>query len=588
MQKMGVLVLGLGLLLSACGTSSQTSGPSSTDQTPALERTADVIPGEAIVLLAEGESFSGLSSELSSLGLSAVRELSGGELLVQLGGNLSAQSTLSAQATLDAIGALERSEKVKYVQPNYRLTAQRTANDPLLARQWALPKMNLPQAWDLSTGVSSTVVAVLDTGITAHPDLAGRSVAGYDFISNSTTAVDGGGRDSDPNDPGDRNAAGECGSGSAASGSSFHGSHVAGSIGAASDNALGITGVNWNAKLQSLRVLGKCGGSTADIVDAIRWAGGIAVAGVPANATPAKVLNMSLGGFSGSPCASSDLATQRAINDVLARGVSVVVAAGNSNDDASKYTPASCDGVITVAASETRDYRAPYSNFGTYVEVAAPGGDSSANRNGDADADGILSTLKTDAGSYIYGLYQGTSMATPHVAGVVSLMLGLKPTLTPAEVSTLLRNTARAIPAGGCTQGCGSGVVDAFAALQAVQSGTTPPPPPPPTPSDDSATGAVLLTRAASKSGSVSSSDVQDWYKFTATGGSATVRMTTGSDADLYVYSSNATTLVGKSELGSSNAETVTRTLNAGTYYVKVLRYSGTPSYTVTLSGAAQ
>ncbi|MBB6097518.1 serine protease [Deinobacterium chartae] len=543
----------------------------------------EVVPGELIIKYREGMAQQ--SAQLAGLSLSAVRALSGGETLVRVsGGGLGAQSILSAQATLDAVERLreQAGDAIEYVQPNYIYRALAVPNDPYYSLQWHYPAMNLPAAWDITTGANSPVVAVIDTGQLNHPDLAGRFVAGYDFISNTSTAGDGNGRDSDPTDVGD---AAVCNGQQQPN--SWHGTHVAGTIGAATNNGVGVAGVNWNARIQHARVLGKCGGSTADIIDAIRWTSGMTVSGVPANATPAKVINMSLGGYLGSSCAASDPATQAAINDAVARGVTVVVAAGNSNDNAGLYTPASCNNTVTVAATETRNYRAPYSNYGSAIDVAAPGGDTSADRNGDGYADGVLSTLRDASGTaYNYAFYQGTSMATPHVAGVVSLMYAVRPGITPAQVLSTLQSTAKPLSSTQCAQGCGSGLVDAYAAVNAAKNGGTTSPQPV---SDDTAQGAITLTKAASKSGSVSSSDTQDWYKFTATGGSVTVRLATGSDADLYLYDSNALTQLGASERGGSQTESISRTLTAGkTYYAAVVRYSGSPNYTVSVSGAAQ
>ena len=339
---------------------------------------------------------------------------------------------------------------VQYAEPDLRMVPMRTPNDPSYAQQWhyfeAIGGINLPAAWDRTIGSAAITVAVLDTGLTAHPELDGRRVAGYDFIVNTTTSQDGDGRDPDPADVGDHGCNGN--------NSSWHGTHVAGTIGAASDNASGVTGVNWTSKIQPVRVLGRCGGYTSDIADGMRWAAGIAVTGAPLNATPARVLNLSLGG-SGS-CGAT---FQNAINDVVSRGTVVVVAAGNENVDAANTSPASCNDVIAVAASTRTGARASYSNFGQKVAVTAPGSS-------------ILSTLNTGTttpGAPGYASYSGTSMATPHVAGVASLMLSLNASMTPAQVLTALRSSARAFPTGtgaDCTVAlCGAGIVDAAAAL---------------------------------------------------------------------------------------------------------------------------
>ena len=339
-------------------------------------------------------------------------------------------------------------------------------NDPQYNSQWHYHEpygINLPQAWEVTTGNSNVVVAVIDTGHRPHVDLAGRIVGGYDFITNVQVANDGNGRDADPQDPGDWITSAESSSGPFAGcpvrNSSWHGTHVAGTIGAVTNNGQGVAGVNWGAKLLSVRVLGKCGGSTSDITDAMRWAAGLPVTGVPDNPNPARVLNLSLGG----PIACSST-WQSAINTVNAVGSIVVVAAGNSNTNAATFTPASCNGVITVGATNRNGVRAWYSNYGSVVDVSAPGGESGSN--------GVLSTSNTGTQGPVsdsYAYMQGTSMAAPHVAGVVSLMLAINPTLNFTQTETILKLTAKPFgPGHTCTgaTSCGAGIVNAHDALR--------------------------------------------------------------------------------------------------------------------------
>ncbi len=358
--------------------------------------------------------------------------------------------------------------EVEYAEPDYIRQPLLMPNDPQYASQWHYYEtygLNLPAAWDIITGTASIVVAVIDTGYRPHVDLSGRFVQGYDFIGDVQVANDGDGRDNNAQDPGDWITAAESASGYFAgctvTNSSWHGTHVAGTIGANSNNSVGVAGVNWGAKILPVRVLGKCGGYDSDIVDGMRWAAGLSVSGVPANANPAKVLNLSLGGSSACPTSY-----QSAINAINALGRIVVVAAGNSNANASGFTPANCAGVITVGATNRAGLRAFYSNYGAVVDVSAPGGETSP-----TNSNGVLSTLNSGtqgpvADNYVY--YQGTSMATPHVAGVVSLMATISPTLNYTRAEQILKATVRTFgPGNDCAiMGCGAGIVNARAALQ--------------------------------------------------------------------------------------------------------------------------
>ena len=366
---------------------------------------------------------------------------------------------------------LQQQPDVEYVEPDYIMTkmAVTMPNDSYFSYQWplvdAIGGIRADQAWNYSTGTNA-VVAVVDTGILPHKDLLPNILPGYDMIMDSFTANDGNGRDNDPTDPGDYVLSGECGSTSNTN-SSWHGTHVAGTIAAVANNAEGIAGIAYNAKILPLRVLGKCGGYNSDIADAIMWASGATVNGVPVNPTPARVINMSLGGQSA--CGTT---LQNAINTARANKTVVVVAAGNNNTDASTFSPANCNGVISVAASGRNGSKAYYSNYGATVDVAAPGGSMLS-----AQTDGIVSTLNTGTKQAVadtYAFYQGTSMATPHVAGIAALMLSANPSMTPDQVESTLKSTTRAFPQT-CT-GCGTGIVDANAAVQAAMALASNPP----------------------------------------------------------------------------------------------------------------
>ncbi len=401
-------------------------------------------------------------SEAAGVTLEFVRQMSGEAQVLRLPERMPLDQVQAIAARLMTL------PEVDYAEPDAILQHTLEPNDPQYPNQWhyVAPSagnygINAPAAWDITTGSASIVAAVIDTGITNHADLSGRTVPGYDFIGDLAVANDGNGRDSNPSDPGDWISANECYPGSPAQNSSWHGTHTAGTVGAASNNSLGVAGVNWTSMILPVRVLGKCGGYTSDIDDGMTWAAGLAVPGVPNNPNPAKVLNLSLGGQS----PTCDTATQDAVNAITAAGATVVVSAGNSNADASGFSPANCTGVITVAATNRNGSRAWYSNYGATVEISAPGGDTSV-----LSSNGVLSTLNTGAQGPVadtYAYYQGTSMSAPHVTGVVSLLYSLNPSLTPGQVLTILQNTVTSFPGGSTcnTSICGSGIVNAGAAV---------------------------------------------------------------------------------------------------------------------------
>jgi serine protease len=355
---------------------------------------------------------------------------------------------------------------VEYAEPDAIMRIQQV--DPRLSEQWHYNQagvgINLAQAWQNANG-SGVIVAVIDTGFRPHADLAAHVLPGFDFIADVPTANDGDGRDADATDPGDWTDS-SCPTG--ARDSSWHGTHVAGTVAAITNNGVGVAGIAPDARILPVRVLGVCGGFLSDITDGMRWAVGLPVPGVPNNANGARVLNLSLGG--GGACGPT---YADAISAVRQQGATIAVAAGNSNSDASGFRPANCDGVITVAATNRQGGRAFYSNFGSVVEIAAPGGETNPNLS-----DGVLSTLNTgttSSGADSYQFYQGTSMATPHVAGVAALLYSAKPTITPDEVLAVLQRTAQPFPATSTrpcnTATCGAGIVNAGAAVIDVTGG---------------------------------------------------------------------------------------------------------------------
>ncbi len=376
------------------------------------------------------------------------------------------RTDLDARGTLGLIDELSARPDVLYAEPNYLRSIARTPNDELYPFQWHYEAMNLPAAWDVTNGTGGNVtVAIVDTGSLAHPDLQGVFVGGYDFVSDAVNGGDGDGYDADPTDLGQD--------------SSYHGTHVAGTVAARSNDGVGVAGVSWGARVLPVRTLGVTGGgSNTDTVNGVLWAAGEPVAGVPINPNPAQVINLSLGGEA--PCSGLE---QEAFDRVRAKGVTVVVAAGNEDSDAGFYAPANCDGVIVVGATGPQGERAPYSNYGSRVQVMAPGGDTAQTLTlqGETVPAGVLSTIGDGAGGYTYGFYQGTSMATPHIAGLVALMLAQEPTLDPDTILSRLQSSATPLSDEACGQpgGCGAGLVDAAAALGGTDAPTPGPTPPP-------------------------------------------------------------------------------------------------------------
>ena len=497
------------------------------------------------------------SSQGRALGLQQVRRLAVGSTVVRTDRALDqAESELLMRK-------LAADPNVEYVEVDQIMRPTLTPNDTRFSEQWGFgtsnASINVRPAWDKATG-TGVVVAVIDTGITNHADLNANILPGYDFISDAAMARDGGGRDSNPNDEGDWYGANECGSGIPASNSSWHGTHVAGTVAAVTNNSTGVAGTAFNAKVVPVRVLGKCGGYTSDIADAIVWASGGTVSGVPANANPAEVINMSLGG--GGSCSTT---YQNAINGAVGRGTTVVVAAGNSNTNVSSAVPANCPNVIAVAATTSAGARASFSNYGTGIDISAPG-------------QSILSTLNsgtTTPGSASYASYNGTSMAAPHVAGVVALMQSVAPSpLSPAQVESIIKSTARPLP-GACSGGCGAGIIDADAAVTAAINGTTPNP------------GGTVLQNNVPVTGLGAASGASLSYTVNVPAGSAQLRVAISGgsgDADLYLRQGSAptdTVYTCRPYLSGNNETCTVNSPAAGTWYVRVKAYSTFSGVTV-------
>jgi serine protease len=453
----------------------------------------EFVPGEVIVkfrdtILPADVAMDSLSMRASSVGLQAVSGAPGRSMLMRLGDasqlSVAKKKLKIAESgqhvtselqrkldTLQIVKALSRRADVETARLNYIYKPMAMPDDPNFAAQWHYPLINLPQAWDVSQGSANVIVAVIDTGVLLnHPDFvnldsSSQLVPGFDFIRDATVAADNdsdniiGDIDDDPNDPGDR------GLGFA---STFHGTHVAGTIAAATNNATGVAGVGWNVKVMPLRALGFGGGTSYDIEQAVLFAAGLPNDSGTVPAQKADVINLSLGGTGGAG------ATPPAYLQARAAGVIIVAAAGNDASNLPVFPASYDDAVISVSAVDLNKSRAYYSNFGSHVDVAGPGGDASQNLNGDGFADGIMSTVGSDISSSIvfsYGLKQGTSMATPHIAGVAALMKSVYSSLTPDEFVSALQSGAITEDLGviGRDDQFGHGLIDALGAVLTAQ-----------------------------------------------------------------------------------------------------------------------
>ncbi len=364
--------------------------------------------------------------------------------------------------TLKTIQALASSSQVAVAEPNYIRRTFRVPNDPHYNLQWYAKTLGLEKAWDITTGRKEIVVAVVDTGILPeHPDLQGRLLPGRDFISNEILAGDDDGWDDDPRDVNmgmDNSAV-------------FHGTHVAGIIGAASDNQIGVIGVDWNCKILPVRAIASVEneGTDSDIASAIRWAAGLDVPGVPPNSHPAQIINLSFGG----PGYSRVL--EEAIEDAMAQGCLVVAAAGNQGIDGRNIYPAAIPGVITVGATQLDGKRASYSNFGKIIDIMAPGGNLEEllpiHYMNHAWHAGIIGPFfLSDINKFTYQMFDGTSVAAPQIAGILSLMLSIDPSLDQNAALAILRRSS--IETSRCKEGCGMGLVNAGAAIEELDSMT--------------------------------------------------------------------------------------------------------------------
>jgi serine protease len=440
-------------------------------------------PARLIVKLAAGATKSGLTPKArveklgsaTGIALRHLREMS-------LGADVVAVDAASEADAARIAARLAANPDVEFASVDRRRHALQVApvNDLFAAQQRYLRNdpsaMSAYAAWDVTHGSSSIVVAVVDTGYRPHAGLAGRLLPGYDMISDPGVAVDGDGRDADASDPGDYVSASEATADCGVRDSSWHGTSVAGIIGANTNDGAWTAGIDWAARVLPVRVLGKCGGYDSDIADGIAWAAGLAVPGAPANPTPAQVINLSLGG-SGScnPIYASAAAAAYAHGTTRA----IVAAAGNSAADVADDTPANCPGFYAIASTTSSGGLASYSNFGTGIDLSAPGGTLNPRLAGSNVTVLTNSGPMTPVADSIAN-EGGTSFAAPMVAGTISLMLAVAPTLTPDQIHAILVTSVKPFPDGSdcTTDRCGAGILDAGAAVRAAAAAGTGAPPP--------------------------------------------------------------------------------------------------------------
>ncbi len=549
----------------------------------------------------------------------------------------------------DLASVIAGDSEVEWVEVDHRRFIQAVVSDPLYpdsvptsvapngpsSGQWYLrapgvdasgrdvkASIDIEPAWAITHGSSSVVIADVDTGITSHPDLSAKLLTGYDFISDVPTANDGNGRDADPSDPGDWVTAAEnsnkngdfyaCNDSDTdtpgqpvASNSSWHGTQTGGILAASTNNGTGIAGTAYDTPLVAARALGKCGGFDSDIIAAAQWSGGIAVSGVPTNAHPAKVINMSLGAQGSCTSAYVD-----ALTALRNKGVVVVAAAGN-DEGLTVATPANCKPassdpdqtpiVIAVAGLRHTGTKVGFSDIGPEVTIAAPGGNCVNTGSGSPCLYPIVTTSNSGATSPVGPIYTdglndpslGTSFATPMVTGTVALMVAANPNISNASIVHVLKNTARpfpttsdtvptpavcTVPASGskatqdeclCTTStCGAGMLDAGAAVTAALALTTATPPTAvvsPGTASVAAGGSVTLGGTGSAAGSSGGALTYQW---SIPDGDTHITLSNASTATVTVNGVSAGTgqvqlKVVDSTNGLASTQTVTVTVTA-------------------------
>ena len=631
----------LGLALSLCALLQGVASPAWADTAASSSDTSasSAAPARVIVKLKSSSSLLSQtgSSRMHSMGQRLGLSITDGRQI----GTRTHVATMTGKTSAALAAELSQQSDVEYAVVDQRRKAlEVTPSDPLFASgqsspyptdgQWyahtadatLVSAINAPAAWARSTGSSSVVVAVVDTGVRYdHADLAAKLLPGYNFISEAAIAGNSVGRSSDASDLGDYLTSSEISANSsvfsgcsASSTSSWHGTVVSGIIGADTNNGVGVAGVGWNVKILPVRVLGKCGGYDSDIIAGMRWAAGLSVSGAPTNTTPAKVINLSLGATG--TCSQAYL---DAVSEITTAGALVVAAAGN--ESTTTGTPANCTGVVGVAALRHVGTKAGYSSLGSAVTISAPGGncvnstDSCTYSFVSTTNSGTTTPVTHANGGSVYTDANdseiGTSFSAPLVSATAALMVSAQPSLTPAQIITLLKSSARAFPTTGGTSGtstcttprsssstqyecycttstCGAGMLDAGAAVAAALGTSTGP-----TanitvsPSSPTAGSTVTLSGASSEAGTSGSIASYQWTL--ASGGGIVTSLSSATGQTVTATPSAAgtfnVTLTVTDSNGGSASTTSSITVSAAASDVATSESNGSSSTSTSSSG---